>query len=75
MQNTKHYLAVITASIIWGCFSFLLKPLAGFASLDILFYRVFLSAVLMILFGVLFRRHAWKEDRKKYLQMGIPIIH
>lgn len=42
MQSLKYYLAATTAFIIWGFFSFVLKPLSDYGSLDILFYRVFL---------------------------------
>ena len=63
MKDTKHYAAVVTASFIWGLFAFVLKPLAGWPPQDILFNRVFLSAILIVLPGVLFRRGgAWASD-------------
>ena len=46
MKN-RYYLAALAAFVIWGFFSLVLKPLSAYPSLDILFYRVFLSAALM----------------------------
>jgi chloramphenicol-sensitive protein RarD len=66
VKNTKHYVAVVTASTIWGFFSFVLRPLAGYASLDILFYRVFLSAALLILISAFLRTKVWKADRRSF---------
>ena len=43
----RYYLAALAAFVIWGFFSLALKPLSSYPSLDILFYRVFLSAILM----------------------------
>lgn len=71
MKNTKHYLAVVTASTIWGLFMFVLRPLAPWPSLDILFYRVFLSATLLILFSSLFRQKVWKADRQSFRSLSV----
>jgi chloramphenicol-sensitive protein RarD len=61
MKLPKHYLAAVTAFIIWGFFSIVLKPLHAYPSLDILFYRVFTCAALMIVINLLFRRKQVKE--------------
>ena len=66
MKNTKYYVAVLTANIIWGFFSFVLKPLAPWPSLDILFYRVFVSAVLLILVSAVLRRKSWMADKRLF---------
>jgi chloramphenicol-sensitive protein RarD len=66
MKNTKHYLAVLTANIIWGFFSFVLKPLARWPSLDILFNRVFASAILLVGISAIGRPKVWKADKKLY---------
>jgi chloramphenicol-sensitive protein RarD len=66
MRDTRHYMAVVTASTVWGLFAFVLRPLAGWPPHDILFYRVFVSALLMILLGLFFRRRAWVSDRGVY---------
>jgi chloramphenicol-sensitive protein RarD len=70
MKNTSYYLAAISAFCIWGFFSFVLRPLAGYPSLDILFYRVFLSAVLMLIVSLGLRPHTWKVN--KQLFSGLP---
>ena len=66
MKNTKHYAAVLTANIIWGFFSFVLKPLAPWPSLDILFYRVFTSAILLVGISVIGRKKIGKADKRLY---------
>lgn len=56
MKNTKYYAAAITGFTIWGFFSLVLKPIHNYPSLDILFYRVFSCAILMLLIVLLFKR-------------------
>ena len=56
MKTTKYYIAAITAYIIWGFFSLVLKPIHEYASLDILFYRVFSCSFLMLLIIFVFKR-------------------
>ncbi|MBC5864046.1 EamA family transporter [Flavobacterium turcicum] len=56
MGRNTYYAAAFSAFFIWGFFSFALKPLQDYPSLDILFYRVFFSVATMILINVLFRR-------------------
>lgn len=60
----KYYIAAIAAFVIWGFFTFALKPLSGYPALDILFYRIFYASTLLILFHTLFRRKAVKENFK-----------
>lgn len=62
MKNLKYYLAAIFAFATWGTFSLVLRPLHAYASLDILFYRVFSCAVIMSLVTVLFRRSKLKNN-------------
>jgi chloramphenicol-sensitive protein RarD len=61
MKNTKYYLAAITAYTIWGFFSLVLKPIHSYASLDILFYRVFSCSILLLLITFIFKRKRFKE--------------
>lgn len=60
--NLKHYLAAILAFSIWGFFALVLKPLHAYASLDILFYRVFSCAAIMSLISLLFKRQKIKDN-------------
>lgn len=62
MKPTKHYLAAFSAFFIWGFFSLALKPIADFPSLDILFYRVFFSVILLTLLNVIFRKKVLREN-------------
>lgn len=57
MRLYKYYIAAFSAFLIWGFFSLALKPLQQYASLDILFYRVFLSVVMMLLINFAFRKN------------------
>lgn len=63
MKFPKYYLAAVTAFIIWGFFSFGLKPLHSYPSPDILFYRVFTCIVLMAVINLALRRDKIKETR------------
>ena len=55
MRLKEYYSAAFLAFFIWGFFSFALKPLHNYPSLDILFYRVFFSVITMILINVFFQ--------------------
>jgi chloramphenicol-sensitive protein RarD len=65
MRNLSHYLAAIAAFTIWGFFSLVLRPLAHYAAVDILFYRVFISAAIMLV-SVFVRLSVWKENRRLF---------
>lgn len=71
MKSSMYYLAALTSFIIWGFFSLVLKPLAAYASLDILFYRVFLCAALMLVISLFFRRKAMTGAKNSFLQMPL----
>ncbi|MFA6059694.1 MAG: EamA family transporter [Taibaiella sp.] len=62
MKNTQYYLAALTAYAIWGFFSLILRPIHAYPSLDILFYRVFLCAVLMLFIVLFFKRTQLKSN-------------
>lgn len=72
MKPATYYLAAITAFAIWGFFSFVLKPLQHYPSLDILFYRVFSSSAGMLVISFLFRRKTLREN--KAIFAGMPIV-
>src|SRR5260370_39331127 len=59
--KAKYYGAAIAAYTVWGFFSLVLRPLDAYSAADILFYRVFSCAVLMLLIVFLFRRKKWTE--------------
>ncbi len=62
MQVNKYYLSALSSFIIWGFFSLALKPLKNYASLDILFYRVFLATFFLILINLLARKKTLQND-------------
>jgi chloramphenicol-sensitive protein RarD len=66
MLRNKYYAAALIAFLIWGFFSFALKPLHNFASLDILFYRVFFSVIIMVLVNLIFRRNIIRSNWKNF---------
>jgi chloramphenicol-sensitive protein RarD len=72
MKSSIYYLAAFIAFVIWGFFSLVLKPLHAYASLDILFYRVFVCAVLMLVISLLFRGKVLQQNRLAFKQMPKP---
>jgi len=66
LNNSKYYLSAIVAYVIWGFFSLVLKPLAVYPSVDILFYRVFSCAILMLVIVALFKRQVVKDTLAAY---------
>nr|WP_295929804.1 EamA family transporter [uncultured Dyadobacter sp.] len=62
MKFSKYYLTAFISFVIWGFFSLALKPLNGYPSLDILFYRVFMCAVIMAVVSIVVRRKVLKDS-------------
>lgn len=62
MKLSKYYLIAFLSFVIWGFFSLALKPLHDYPSLDILFYRVFLCALIMLLISLVIRKQVLKRD-------------
>lgn len=71
MQNKKYYIAALSAFILWGFFSFALKPLKHFSPLDILFYRVFSAALLITIINVLFRKKQVKQNIDLFKNLSV----
>jgi len=68
MQKTRksYYGAAIAAFSIWGLFSFALKPLKVYASIDILFYRVFFAASMLLFYAYILRSKKMKENHQRF---------
>jgi len=62
MNLSKYYISALSSFAIWGFFSLALKALHAYASLDILFYRVFFCAVIMLIIGLIFRTKVLKQN-------------
>lgn len=69
MKFSRYYAAALSAFAIWGFFSFALKPLHHFASLDILFYRIFLSAALLLIISLFVRKTVLRESLTVFKNM------
>ncbi|MES2748075.1 MAG: EamA family transporter, partial [Bacteroidota bacterium] len=70
MQINKYYASALTSFIIWGFFSLALKPLHNYPSLDILFYRVFFSTVILLGINFLFRKTIVQKDIQVFRVMS-----
>ncbi|NIJ53425.1 EamA family transporter [Dyadobacter arcticus] len=71
MKFSKYYVAAFFSFVIWGFFSLALKPLKSYPSLDILFYRVFLCAVIMAVISFFVRRKVLGDNIIKYRAMPV----
>ncbi|MEO6686423.1 MAG: EamA family transporter [Dyadobacter sp.] len=69
LKDTKYYLAAMAAFTTWGFFSLVLRPLSAYPSMDILFYRVFSCAILMVLIVALFMRNQLKKNVDLFLTL------
>lgn len=62
MQRYKYLLSASTAYFVWGFFSFALRPISNHSALDILSFRLFLCAFVLIAMSFLFRKDKLKQD-------------
>ncbi|PWS31085.1 EamA family transporter [Pedobacter paludis] len=61
-SKSKYFLAGIIPYIIWGTMSIPLRNIKGFPPQEILYYRIFVSIVMVWATILLFRREALKKD-------------
>ena len=61
MNNQKHYLAGISAFVIWGFFSIPLRALKDFPAGEILYFRILFSAITLVLIIFAFKRHDFRQ--------------
>lgn len=71
-MKTKSYLAAITAYSLWGLFSLVLRPLADFSPLDILYNRVLGCALIMVVFLTIFRKKEWNQSKERFFSLEKP---
>ena len=62
MNNKKHYIAAISAFVIWGFFSLPLRALLDYSAGEILYFRILFSAVILLLIIVVFKRKDLRHD-------------
>ncbi|RZL51299.1 MAG: permease, partial [Pedobacter sp.] len=60
--KTKYFIAGILPYIIWGTMSIPLRNIKGFPPQEILYYRIFVSILMVWTIILLFRRDALKND-------------
>lgn len=66
MPFNKYFVAALSAFVIWGFFSLALKPLHDYASLDILFFRVFIATSFLLVINFGFRKDVLLESKKTF---------
>ena len=62
MKQSNYIFAAIITYLMWGFFSFGLKPIASYPPLDILFFRLYVSVFFLVIINVSFRRKKIKQD-------------
>ena len=62
MQKNQYFLAAVLSYFLWGFFGLALKPIHNYASLDILFYRLFFSVLLMSVINIFFRLSTIRQN-------------
>ncbi|TCD12744.1 permease [Pedobacter frigidisoli] len=65
-SKSKYFIAGIIPYIIWGTMSIPLRNLKGFPPQEILYYRIFVSILMVWATILLFRREALKNDIKVF---------
>lgn len=70
MPINKFFLSALLAFIIWGFFSLALKPLTDYASLDILFFRVFIATAFLLGINLFFRKSVVIEAKKTFNELS-----
>ena len=70
MPINKYFLAALIAFVIWGFFSLALKPLTGYPSLDILFFRVFIATAFLLGINLMFRKSVVIEAKKTFKELS-----
>ena len=72
MNNPRHYLAAVTAFVIWGFFSLPLRAISDYSVGAILYFRIFFSCLVLavIVFG--FKRADIKKDLSAFKSLSRP---
>jgi chloramphenicol-sensitive protein RarD len=65
MNNQKHYAAGVAAFVIWGFFSIPLRAIQEYTAGEILYFRILLSAVVLVIVIGLFKRRDLRYEWNK----------
>lgn len=68
MKPNRYSVAAVSSFVIWGFIAFPLKQLSGFASTQILYYRILLALLCLPVVLLLFKRNSLKETYRLYRQ-------
>ena len=66
MKNSKHYGAALTAFVLWGVFSIPLRALQKYGVGEILYFRIFMSAAILILILFTSRKKVMQQEVEKF---------
>ena len=67
MNNQKHYAAAVAAFVVWGFFSIPLRAIQEYTAGEILYFRILLSAIVLIIVVALFKRNDLSAEWNKLL--------
>ncbi|HYG37915.1 MAG TPA: EamA family transporter [Cytophagales bacterium] len=70
MENRKHYIAAVTAFVVWGFFSIPLRALKEYSAGEILYFRILLSAVILLIIMTGFKRKDLRKDLKYFKSLA-----
>jgi chloramphenicol-sensitive protein RarD len=71
MENRKHYIAAVSAFVIWGFFALPLRALKGYGSGEILFFRIVFSAIVLAVVIIGFRRQALRAEISRFKTLSL----
>jgi chloramphenicol-sensitive protein RarD len=66
MENRKHYIAAITAFVIWGFFSIPLRALKAYPAGEILYFRILFSLLVLAFVIIAFKRKDLLGDIRQF---------
>ena len=66
MFKNKYFLAAFLSFFLWGFFGLALKPIHSYNSIDILFYRLLGSVLLMTFINLVFRQETIAQNWSKF---------
>ena len=68
MQKQLYFGAAFLSYFLWGFFSLALKPIHAYASIDILFYRILISVLIITTINLVFRKKTIQNSWIQYAQ-------
>jgi chloramphenicol-sensitive protein RarD len=69
MENRKHYIAAVSAFIIWGFFSIPLRALSDYSAGEILYFRILFSLLVLAIVILTLKRGQLHSDYKRLLSL------